>query len=572
MRKKIFYAILTVTVLLAGAGGFLVYQALMSPKSSPSGNDGFNNVFKQGLSENDRFRNSVITFIEEIAVSHFNEEAVGYPEKLKIPGTWKAEITLYYNGAIKGEGAAEKEVLSQAVESATIASLDDDRARALKEGDIGKIQFLVQLTTPSKEHLSFIGSNGKGIEILDVKNSIVAVRSLTKDILREKINQGKEFLLSIENPQEHGFYKYYHVLEEEKLEPRLHTVYSASIIYTLLYVYEFDKDERILEKLSDWADFLLKMQNRNKDDKYYGAFSYSYYLDTREKEKKYVIGTSALSIFTLLRLYEYTGEEKYLDSAKLAGDWLLTMQNDDGTMNPYVRYRDGRWYHGTKESFLYEGQTLSSLSKLYQATGEKKYYEAAKKIAERFASKIEEAGGEYIVDEYRALNPISNSWPVMSLMDFYKATGEKEFKDIVFQHSQKVLENQYNDPSDLENYGRWKDAYSTSGNGWIGEVMAETYRLCLKEGRDDCEKYKTAVIKVIRWIIQHTYSEDNTFYLENPDEVIGGIFWDKNDKYIRTDSICHGVNGYVRMMDYLPEGTLLFVQEPVLEKISEFFE
>jgi hypothetical protein len=367
--------------------------------------------------------------------------------------------------------------------------------------------------------------------------------------------------------EKRGFHKYYYALTDE-FENRLHTVYSASIIYTFLYIYDLEKDEEILEYIPDWGDFLLSMQNKSEANESYGAFHYSYALDTKEKEKKFVVGTSALSIFTLLRLYELTNSSKYLESAKLAGDWLTTMQEAAGTMKPYLRYSDGQRLYGEKESLLYEGQVLSALSKLYQETQDKKYYDTAEKIAQRFAQKYEEEKG-YIEGEYREKNPISNSWVVMSLMDFYRVNQTEEYKNIIFELSEKILENQKNEASELLYYGGWDGAYSTSGIGWISEVMGETYRFCKEENQYDCNQYKDAVLRATRWIIQNTYSEENTFFLKNSERAIGGVFWNQSNKYVRTDSVCHALNSYLRIINDLEEGILLSIPEQPLEEILD---
>ena len=92
------------------------------------------------------------------------------------------------------------------------------------------------------------------------------------------------------------------------------------------------------------------MQNKEEGNKAYGAFYYSYFLESKEKEKKFVVGTTSKTIFTLLKLYELTNDDKYLESAELGADWLATMQKSDGSMKPYIRYdaEDGKWLHGTK--------------------------------------------------------------------------------------------------------------------------------------------------------------------------------------------------------------------------------
>jgi len=414
--------------------------------------------------------------------------------------------------------------------------------------------------TEDKEEKAVTANNKKEkkkeeqkIEVID---GLLIIRQLDKEFIKKSLQLGKEFLFKAEDKERHGFHKYY-FLEADTFNEQLHTPYTASIIYTFLFIYDYDKDNKILSYLKDWGDFLLSMQNKNKEN--YGAFSYSLDLKTGEKEKRFPVGTSALSIFTLLRLYEFTHNPKYLNSAKLAGDWLLTMIKSNGMVKPYVRYdrEEGIWVAGKKESLLYEGQTLSALSKLYCATKEKKYLEGARKIAERFFSKYEKAQG-YVQGEYRKKNPISNCWVVMSLLDFYKASGEEKYKKVVFELSSLVLKNQITDKEDIYNFGRIKGAYSSSGNGWISEVMTDVYHFCQEEKRQDCQKYKDSAIKVMRWVLQHTIMEENASFFKNPQRAVGGIFWNRENRaYVRTDTVCHALNAYAKILKDLPEGILL---------------
>jgi len=154
------------------------------------------------------------------------------------------------------------------------------------------------------------------------------------------------------------------------------------------------------------------------------------------------------------------------------------------------------------------------------------------------------------------------------LMDFYKANPVSEndyYKSIIFNLSQKVLEDQNKDMTEPLACGQWKGAFSTSGTGWINEVTVETYRFCKEQKETDCEKYKDASIRAIRWLIQNTYSKENTFSLKNPERAIGGVFWNQENKYVRTDSVCHALNGYALVINDLKDGLLLFLPEKTLE-------
>ncbi len=556
--------IIFVLAIIVGSGTFwFLKETENSFNFSPLELNLEKNKEKTDITNNQQFRDAVVRLVRKEADTYFSGKKTEHPEELKIAGDWNITITVYFQGEVRGIGQGESNILTSVLKEAVNNALADERYGKINKDELGSSRFLIRFISPSNQ-FSFIEYQGQGIELID---DLVPSRELDKDLIYQKIEQGKEFLFKMADEKEHGFHKYYYALDDT-FENRLHTVYSASIIYTFLYLYDLEKDEKILENLSDWADFLLSMQNLNEEDERYGAFHYSFYLDTKEKEQYFVVGTSALNIFTLLRLYDFTGDSIYLDSAKLAGDWLINMQEEDGNIRPYVKYFDGQWVHGTKESLLYNGQVLSSLAKLYLATGEKRYYDAAKRIADRFAEKYEEAQG-YIKGEYREKNPISNCWVVMSLMDFHRASKDDYYETIIFPLSEKILTNQKDDERDLLNYGGWGGAYSSSGMGWMSEVMTETYRFCQEERGENCEKYKESVIKTIRWIIQNTYSEENSYLVKNPDRAIGGVFWNQSNRYVRTDSVCHALNGYALIYNYLKDGALISLAEEPLELILD---
>jgi hypothetical protein len=75
--------------------------------------------------------------------------------------------------------------------------------------------------------------------------------------------------------------------------------------------------------------------------------------------------------------------------------------------------------------------------------------------------------------------------------------------------------------------------------------MMEMYHFCREERGTECEEYKEAVVNVIKWLINNTYSDKNSENLPNPERALGGIFWDSDDKYVRTDSVCHALNAYI---------------------------
>src|SRR3989338_4401734 len=385
---------------------------------------------------------------------------------------------------------------------------------------------------------------------------LVHVRILDKHLTHEKIEAGKEYLLRTMHPTKYGFYKKYDALKN-KAEKRLRTIYSASSLYTFLKISDLDQDPRVIQAIPHIADFLLSMQVKENERK--GAFYYSYYLKTDQKEPAFVVGTAAKTIFTLLELYRRKQDQKYLETAKAAGDWLLRMRNPDGSIINYVKYINNQWVYGKKFSCLYTGQVLSAFSRLYRTTLDERYYDAALQLARGFASKAQ-TDSYFAKDEYRSsADPIPTSWMVMSLLDFYKINKEIFAKEAMLKLAEELLKQQMKDPKDILNFGRFEGTEATSGNGWITEVMTEFYRVCKEEKWSNCEKYKKTVILTIRWLIQNTYSKENTFFLKQPESAIGGLIRNPYEENVRTDAVCHWMNGYMNIYDDLDDSVLVDV-------------
>jgi hypothetical protein len=307
------------------------------------------------------------------------------------------------------------------------------------------------------------------------------------------------------------------------------------------------------------------MQNTDPESEQFGAFHYSFFTTHQRKDRVYPVGTAAKTIFTLLELHDRTGEDHYREAVVRAADWLLRMVGPRGDIRPFARWEDGRWWYVHRKSLLFEGQVLSALSRLYGYTGRDAYLRAARKIARRFAVLVE-TEGTYLGDDYRAPNPISSSWVLLSLLDFHKVTGNQYYRDVVFQIADDLLERQVRDTGNILGFGRWPGALSTSGNGWLMEVFSELFLFCRGKDFGRPAQYKGAVLKGARWVLERTYRPANAFLIPNPKRATGGLFWNRSKRYVRTDSVCHGLNALINVSPHVDREDLIRVPESPVQK------
>jgi hypothetical protein len=500
--------------------------------------------------DNMSFRDRLVAFVRQVAEGGTNVRCT-------LPRTSQSlhvVVSMYHEGDIVGLGASADDELCAALEEATRQAVDTSGSdRTL----LSQARFVVDFTS---HDYAVVEHEGKGVELV---SGLVPVREFDKAMLRRRIDEGKAYLLRVMDPELGGVHKRYHA-PTDTFEDRLHTIYTASTIYTLLAVHAHDHDESLREPIERAAEFLLSMQRVAPGQPGHGAFHYSLDLELDEPEPRFVVGTTAKSIFALIELHALTGDDAYLDAARTAADWLVTMQHVDGRVSAELNLNwYGTWTVLQLESMLYTGQVLSALSRLYEATADDQYLDAAARTADHLLAKVENEGC-YVGDDYRLPNPISSSWVILSLFDFARASGDSTIRNVVYECADELLERQIDDPEDVYRHGRWEDSLSSSGSGWLAEVLSELYLDCPNEGPEGCGRFRDAVVLLFRLLMQYTYSPENSFVAKNPDMAQGGVFWDTLDRDVRTDSVCHAMNAYVFMIDHLPDGVLVELPEPPL--------
>ncbi|PCC69188.1 hypothetical protein SAMN02745121_05833 [Nannocystis exedens] len=501
--------------------------------------------------DNAAFRDRAVAFVREVAAGD-SDVPCTLPRTAAQP--LHVAVSMYDRGAVVGRGTAAADELCVALRDATLRAL---AASGPARSRLAEARFAVELTD---YEYSLVEHEGQGVELA---SGLVPVRVLDRAMLRRRIDEGKAYLLRVMDPELGGVHKYYHA-PTDGFEDRLHTIYTASTLYTLLAIYARDHDESLRQPIERAAGFLLSMQRVAPDQPGHGAFHYSLDLGRQEREPRFVVGTASKSIFTLIDLHALTGDAAYLDAARLAADWLLTMQGPEGRVASELRLdAHGAWSVTDGESMLYSGQVLSALSRLYEATGEEPYLDAAARTAGRLTARVASEGC-YLGDDYRAPNPISSSWVILSLFDFARASDDATIRRTVFDCADELLAQQIDDPADVYRHGRWQASLSSSGNGWLAEVLSELYLDCPGGDLDGCARYRGAVVLLFRLLMQYTYFPENSFVARDPDTARGGLFWNTRERYVRTDSVCHAMNAYVFMVDRLPDGVLVELPEPPL--------
>jgi hypothetical protein len=509
-----------------------------------------------------QFRDAVIAYVHDDAYAYLTSQPPPrMPNKAyDHHGRWRIEVRVYLDGILRGVGQSRADLLSDALHAATMTALSSPTS--LVPGELSRARFLVSFDYPPRRIASIVDDRGAGRELL---GDVVAIRQLDRSVVERQLERAKHYLLGIMDAQLHGFPKTYDASTDVP-EDRLRTIYTASSLLTLLKLDAWKPDPAIEAQVQPIADYLLSMQCQEGPCR--GAFYHSYFPAEKRREERFVVGTASKTIFTLLQLWRRGQDPRYLRAAEQAGEWLTTMVNSNGSVNAALEWKDGKWQTETQFSLLYSGQVLSALSRLYAVDQNERYRKAADRIAALFRGKVAGAGGGVLGDAFREPNSVSTSWVAQAMYDHSRIDTTRSDHEIVFRAMDAVLANQVDAPFDPYYDGSIFDDPSSSGTGWVNEVLVDVNHLCQEDGRGDCERYRQAMVRASRWLIQRSYSEPNTFALRNPARALGGAIRHYDETIVRTDAVCHGSNSLLGLLELAGDDIHLTLEPP---RFDQFF-
>jgi len=171
--------------------------------------------------------------------------------------------------------------------------------------------------------------------------------------------------------------------------------------------------------------WLLNAQLVNNDGGY--AHSYSLY----EGWGKSYPETTGYIITTMINISEYLRNESYVFSSFKAGEWLLSIQQEDGSFLDLS---------GEKQIFD-TGQIIEGLTSLYKKTNDEKFLISAKR-AGNFIVENQDGDGKWSKFTYNNIPHTYYSRVAGNLLKLYEITGDEKYKISAEKNLQWVIKQQ----------------------------------------------------------------------------------------------------------------------------------
>jgi len=351
-----------------------------------------------------------------------------------------------------------------------------------------------------------------------------------------------------------------------------------------------DLSKILHQSIIEGGEFLVRMQNPD------GSYKYSYDAQIGRYSSSNNILRHTGVVYSLLLLYEYSGEQKYLDSAKKGIDFLLQnieyidddtayvyfntkaklggtalavisltkleaientgehneiirdltnfillMQEDTGKFQSFYIYQDE--FISPKDSNIYPGEAMLALVRAYNLFDDKRYLESIENVFPFYHQKFTTTPHKDFV-----------IWAPVAFVELHEIVPEEKYANFVFQMDDYITEFQY-----LENYsnqkyvGGYGPGLPTTNAGGRTESVSDAYLLAKKLSDETrTERYKKSMLLGSNFLLNLQNSESNEIQYLGPKEVKGAFYHDFHSSSARIDFTQHAISAMIKTLTYIP--------------------
>jgi len=257
------------------------------------------------------------------------------------------------------------------------------------------------------------------------------------------------------------------------------------------------------------------------------------------------LGGNALTVIALLKYYTQTKEQNFLDIAIGLGDWILASQNKEGEFVIQTQlFSSGEV---TKfRSQYYPGEALLALVRLFQTNGQFKWLNAA------------ESGAKFLInirDGMKEDNELAHDhWLLYALNELYRFRPNKIYLD----HSMRLANAILNSQRDTADFRDWNGSFYTPPRSTPTATRMEglyaAYQLARDYNNDEMRsKIRKGLERGIRFQLQTQFRPETAIYLNDPQRAMGGFKRSLTNYEIRIDYVQHNISSLLGMFDVLTE-------------------
>ncbi len=223
------------------------------------------------------------------------------------------------------------------------------------------------------------------------------------------------------------------------------TGYGVSL---LSHLSRYHKDDKYLEAARHAADFLLSIQLDN------GAYPHCPKPDASCANGEQFTFDTSMCTMGIMDLYAIDPQEKYAESAIRAGDWLLSMQREDGSFRAKFSAQTG---HMNTGNFFGDGSCIHvknamALLKIAAGTGEERFDIGGRKVCDYTLKLQSDEGLFWSMPTKNFVFTHAHCYACEGFLSAGAYTGEQKYTDAALKGIHWLKKSQNSDGSVYQVY------------------------------------------------------------------------------------------------------------------------
>ena len=297
---------------------------------------------------------------------------------------------------------------------------------------------------------------------------------------------------------------------QEKTYQFVYNEITGYAINAFITMFNWTEDEKYLQHAKNAADYLLSCQGES-NVKEKGAVCHGLSLPDLSVSRRYYTFDNAVILHGMINLYKITNERKYSDASLTIGNWLLTMQKENGSFCSYYDGEDGTIHHEYDEFFFDNGclhvkNAIGLMHSKYLLNGDI-YFQAGLQVCDWGKQLLSDSDGLFWANTRKKyVFTHAHCYATEGYLYAYHLSGDKKYFDIAKKAGDALLPLQNPDGSLFRIYKR-----KLSMRRWFGEK----YRISLQDWSNERKlPWKTidATAQAARiWILLYCLTNDDSY-------------------------------------------------------------
>ena len=328
-----------------------------------------------------------------------------------------------------------------------------------------------------------------------------------------------------------GSYDYEYLPKSDRSDDDYNLLRHAGATYAMLELYHQIADDEILVAAEVALDYLLRqiepcpplpdaVGTAPVHDEANGLCA------VEDDESK--LGGNGLAILALLEHPHALERQESLRVARGLGERVLALLREDGRFHPHkVRWSDGAAYDFVSE--YYPGEATFALTRLYRATGERRWLDAARRAASQRVQGRYAEGGEFTL----AGLP-HDHWLAYALAELAELDPDPADAPYLRRLATSIamLQNDHSVAPDWD--GGFYSPPRSAPTATRAEALASILAV-LPAGDAAVPSAQDSLCRALAFQLRSQFGPERSFYLADPQRAFGGISRSLTDYSIRID-------------------------------------